>query len=153
MSGLVIRLKPNERFLVNGALLMNGDKRSQICVPDDEVYVLRMSDALHPDEVDTPVKRVYYAVQIILSGDGKAAELESDVKKGLDALQAVFDGTPMGPTLEKAQAAYEKGRFYSVLYTLKSLFDIEAGLLDKSALKASKPSNDIHVSPEMAHSA
>jgi flagellar protein FlbT len=153
MSGLVISLKPNERFLVNGALLMNGDKRSQICVPNDNVYVLRMSDALHPDEVDTPVKRVYYAVQIILSGDGDRAALETSVKSGLDALQAVFDGTPMSPTLEKAQTAFAKGRFYSVLYTLKSLFDIEAGLLDKNSVNAPLVSNDMQTSNEMAHSA
>lgn len=153
MSGLVISLKPNERFLVNGALLMNGDKRSQICVPNDGVYVLRMSDALHPDEVDTPVKRVYYAVQIILSSDGDASALQEEVKSGLDALQSVFDGTPMSPTLEKAQTAFAKGRFYSVLYTLKSLFDIEAGLLDKTRANAPFVSNDTQPENEMAHSA
>ncbi len=151
MSGLVISLKPNERFLVNGALLLNGDKRSQICIPNDDVFVLRVSDALHPDEVDTPVKRVYYAVQIILSGDGNADALGGDVKSGLDALQAVFDGTPMSPTLEKAQKAFEKGRYYSVLYTLKSLFDIEAGLLDKTKPIVKLASNDVDI--KMAHSA
>lgn len=153
MSGLVISLKPNERFLVNGALLMNGDKRSQICVPNDDVYVLRMSDALHPDEVDTPVKRVYYAVQIILSGDGDRETLEAEVKSGLNALQAVFDGTPMSPTLEKAQIAFAKGRFYSVLYTLKSLFDIEAGLLEKNRSKPALFSNDLNSQAELAQSA
>ncbi|RKQ72146.1 flagellar protein FlbT [Litorimonas taeanensis] len=131
MSGLVISLKPNEKFLVNGALLVNGDKRSQICIPNDDTHVLRMSDALHPNDVNTPVKRVYYAVQMILSSDCKAEEMDKDVKAGLDALKAVFEGTPMQIPLEKAMLAFLKGRYYSVLYTLKSLLTIEEELLNR----------------------
>lgn len=130
MSGLVISLKPNEKFLVNGALLMNGSKRSQICLPDDDVYVLRLSDALHPNEVNSPVRRVYYAVQLILSGDNDALKIEEDVRSGLLALEAVFEGTPLSETLEKAKIAFLKGHFYSVLNNLKSLFPIEDAMLN-----------------------
>lgn len=130
MSGLVISLKPNEKFLVNGALLMNGSKRSQICLPDDDVYVLRLSDALHPNEVNSPVRRVYYAVQLILSGDNDAVNIEEDVRSGLLALEAVFEGTPLSETLEKAKIAFLKGHFYSVLNNLKSLFPIEDAMLN-----------------------
>jgi len=130
MSGLVISLKPNEKFLVNGALLMNGPKRSQICLPDDDVYVLRVSDALHPNEVNSPVRRVYYAVQLILSGDNDAVKIEEDVRSGLLALEAVFEGTPLSETLEKAKIAFLKGHFYSVLNNLKSLFPIEDAMLN-----------------------
>ncbi|CAM3669971.1 flagellar biosynthesis repressor FlbT [Litorimonas haliclonae] len=130
MSGLVISLKPNEKFLVNGALLMNGSKRSQICLPDDDVYVLRLSDALHPNEVNSPVRRVYYAVQLILSGDNDAIKIEEDVRSGLLALEAVFEGTPLSETLEKAKIAFLKGHFYSVLNNLKSLFPIEDAMLN-----------------------
>ncbi len=130
MSGLVISLKPNEKFLVNGALLMNGSKRSQICLPDDDVYVLRLSDALHPNEVNSPVRRVYYAVQLILSGDNDAVKIEDDVRSGLLALEAVFESTPLSQTLEKAKIAFLKGHFYSVLNNLKSLFPIEDAMLN-----------------------
>lgn len=129
MSGLVISLKPNEKFLVNGALLMNGSKRSQICLPDDDVYILRVSDALHPNEVNSPVRRVYYAVQLILSGDNKAEKIEEEVQAGLLALEAVFEGTALSETLEKAKIAFLKGHFYSVLNNLKSLFAIEDAML------------------------
>ena len=129
MSGLVISLKPNEKFLVNGALLMNGSKRSQICLPDDNVHILRVSDALHPNEVNSPVRRVYYAVQLILSGDNDAVKIEDDVRSGLVALEAVFEGTSLSETLEKAKIAFLKGHFYSVLNNLKSLFAVEDAML------------------------
>jgi len=83
MSGLVLSLKAEEKFLVNGALLINGSKRSQIRIGDDDVNVLRLSDALHPDEVTTPVRRVYYAAQIFLSGDAKANDISADILDGL----------------------------------------------------------------------
>lgn len=131
MSGLVISLKPNENFLVNGALLSNGSKRSQIRVHDKGVHVLRMSDALHPDEAVTPIKRVYYKVQLILSGDDIFEDMRQGILDDLDALMTVFEKTPMAAYLSRAKVALLNERFYSVLYALKSLFDIEAELLGK----------------------
>lgn len=154
MAGLVISLRPKEKFLVNGALLMNGEKRSQICIPNDDTHVLRMSDAIHPKDVNTPVKRVYYAVQMILSCDRPANEMDADVKAGLDALMAVFDGTPMKSPLEKANMAFLKGRYYSVLNTLKSLLTIEDELLNRnSATPVTSRSEETSHMPEMAQSA
>jgi len=149
MSGLVISLKPNEKFLVNGALLMNGPKRSQICLPNDDVYVLRVSDALHPNEVNSPVRRVYYAVQLILSGDNEALKIEEDVRSGLLALDAVFEGTALSETLQKAKIAFLKGHFYSVLNNLRSLFDIEDVML-KSVSGNSNSVDDYNEADEPA---
>jgi flagellar protein FlbT len=129
MSGLIISLKPNERFLVNGALLSNGDKRSQICIEGEDVYVLRLSDALHPDTVNTPVKRVYYLVQLILSGDVSPSDFSESLQDGLQALIAVFQNTPLVDYLEKAKKSALRGRYYSTLYTLKGLLKLEAEML------------------------
>lgn len=130
MSGLVISLKPNERFLVNGALLSNGAKRSQICVEGEDVYVLRLSDAIHPDNVDTPIKRVYYLVQLILSGDASPSEIGQRLDNGLQALTNVFMNTPLAESLSKAQKSATTGRYYSTLYILKSLLTLEADMLN-----------------------
>jgi flagellar biosynthesis repressor protein FlbT len=49
MSGLVLKIAPGERFIVNGALLENGDKPARIRISDGNVRILRCQDALHPD--------------------------------------------------------------------------------------------------------
>ena len=136
MSGLVISLKPNERFLVNGALLSNGTKRSQICVEGDDVYVLRLSDAIHPASVDTPIKRVYYLVQLILSGDVSPTDVAQRLDSGLQALRDVFANTPLAEALSKAHVSAEAGRYYSTLYALKSLFGLEAEMLETRLAKS-----------------
>lgn len=129
MTGLVLSLKPNEKFLVNGALLENGPKRSQIRVRTDGVNVLRMSDVIHPEEVNTPIKRVYYAAQLILSGDNTIENAEPEIKSGLASLVSVFAGTEMIKNILKAVSAVEHGRYYSVLCALKPLLSIEQELL------------------------
>lgn len=136
MAGLVISLKPNENFLVNGALLKNGPKRGQICVGDD-VSVLRMSDAIHPDDATTPVKRVYYTTQIILSCDVKACDVDVELQTGLAGLATVFENTPILKSVEKAIRSAKAGRYYSVLCALKPLLEVEDQILSSDANIAS----------------
>jgi len=130
MSGLVLSLKAEEKFLVNGALLINGSKRSQIRIGDDDVNVLRLSDALHPDEVTTPVRRIYYAAQIFLSGDAKANDISADILDGLSALEVVFENTPLQDQIQKSKKAAADGRYYSLICALRPLLVLEAKLLD-----------------------
>ena len=41
MSGLVLKLAPNERVLINGAVIENGDRRSKIAIRTPNANVLR----------------------------------------------------------------------------------------------------------------
>ena len=58
MSGLVLKLGPHERVLINGAVIENGDKRSRLAIMTPQANILRLRDAIHPEEVNTPVRRV-----------------------------------------------------------------------------------------------
>ena len=69
MSGLVLKLGPKERILINGAVIENGDRRSRLSVMTSGANILRLRDAIHPEDAKTPVRRVCYAVQLVLSGD------------------------------------------------------------------------------------
>ncbi|MCI5046316.1 MAG: flagellar biosynthesis repressor FlbT [Aquisalinus sp.] len=143
MPGLILNIKPGERFLVNGVVLENGPKRAQIRVETEGASILRLSDALHPDDVNTPVKRVYYIAQLILTGDSDEAEAKELLIKSIKDLQNVFRDTAKAP-LEKALNAAEIGRYYSVLCSLKHVFPLEEKLLNlrlpQSELEAEKQS-------------
>lgn len=69
MSGLVIKLSPNERLLINGAVIQNGERRGKISILSPNVKILRLKDAIHPLDSDTPVKRLIHIAQFALSGD------------------------------------------------------------------------------------
>lgn len=140
MSGLVLTLKPNEKFLVNGALLENGPKRSQIRISSPDTHILRMTDAILPNQVNSPVTRVYYAAQLVLSGDTKADNVNEEICKSLEALRHVFAGLPIVKNIDKAFNAAQHGKYYSVLCSLKSVIPVEAALLTHPSVETTSPS-------------
>jgi len=129
MPGLMLSLKADEKFLVNGALVQNGPKRGQIRLTDASVNVLRLSDCIHPDEVNSPVGRAYYQAQLILSGDVERSAGQLDLTASLSSLETVFAGTAMEPQIAKASLDAVQERYYSVLVILKRLMPVEAQLL------------------------
>ncbi len=69
MTGLILKLAPSERVLINGAVIENGDRRAKISIRTPNANILRLKDAIHPDKARTPVSRVYYICQLILTGE------------------------------------------------------------------------------------
>ena len=129
MSGLMISLRPNEKFLVNGALLSNGPKRGQICVEGENVNILRLCDALHPNDVNSPVSRLYFRVQTVLSGDSSLEESDRRVREEFASLIHVFENTALLKTLTIGLEAWNLGRIYSTLCRLKPLLAVESEML------------------------
>lgn len=134
-GGLTLSLKPREKFLVGGCLVENGPKKSSIKIVDDNVLVLRLSDALHPDEVKTPVTRAYHAAQLILACEVAEEEGKDDLLQRLEELAAVFRRTPVSEELEKAISAAKVGRYHGVLGALKPVIGLEVQLLEGLLMK------------------
>lgn len=130
MSGLVLKIAPGERFIVNGALLENGDKPARIRISDANVRVLRCRDALRPEDVDTPVKRIYYAIQLLITGDLDLVEVTPAIDAECCALLDIFRpiDSELIPTLRSMLAC---GNHYSALCHLRRVLAIEAQLLGR----------------------
>jgi flagellar biosynthesis repressor protein FlbT len=128
MSGLVLKIAPGERFIVNGAILENGDKPARIRITDGDVRVLRCRDALRPEEVNTPCKQVYYAVQLLITGDlaefGTLPAIDDECAKLLDVFKAI--DPELIPTL---RSMISRGNYYSALCHLRQILILENQLL------------------------
>jgi flagellar protein FlbT len=129
MTGLVIKLGPRERLLVNGAVIENGDRRSRLAILTPNANILRLRDAVSPDAVNTPVRRVCYIAQLVLSGDAAEDEARTQLLRGIDQLGQVLRDTESRETLDHARAATEAGDFYRVLKRLRALLPMEERLL------------------------
>ncbi|MEH6742014.1 flagellar biosynthesis repressor FlbT [Hyphomonas sp.] len=136
MSGLVLKLAAGERFVVNGALLENGDKPSIVRVVDDNARILRCRDALKPQDVDTPTKRVYYAIQLIITGDLPEDDVLPAVLEECDRLEEVFE-TINPKLLIDLKSMLNRGNFYSAICHLRNIIAIEAELLKVAGSKSS----------------
>lgn len=129
MSGLVLKLAPKERVLVNGAVIENGDRRSRLSVLTPGANILRLRDAIHPEEAKTPVRRVCYAAQLVLSGDCSAADMRHQLLRRIEELSQVLTDPDSRVHLSRATDALLTGQHYQCLKSLRALLPREDRLM------------------------
>lgn len=129
MSGLVLKLAPKERVLINGAVIENGDRRSRLSIVTPDAHILRLRDAIHPEEANTPVRRVCYAAQLILSGDSNPESAHLSLLRRIEELSQVFTDPDSRMCLAEATEALIAERHYKCLKALRSLLPREERLI------------------------
>lgn len=129
MSGLILKLSPKERVLINGAVIENGDRRSRLTIVTPDANILRLRDAIHPDEAKTPVRRVCYAAQLVLTGDSDPAEARLPLLRRIEELSQVFTDSDSRKALAEATEAVIEDHHYRCLKALRSLLPREDRLL------------------------
>ncbi|WP_170341263.1 flagellar biosynthesis repressor FlbT [Ruegeria arenilitoris] len=129
MGGLVLKLAPKERVLINGVVIENGDRRTRFSIMTPEANVLRLRDAIHPDEVTTPVRRVCYAAQLVLSGDLEAGDAKQQLLRRIEELSQVFTDVDSRRVLAQATEALVTEQYYKCLKALRSLLPREERLM------------------------
>jgi flagellar protein FlbT len=133
MSGLVLKLGPRERIMVNGVVLENGDRRARINILTPDAHVLRLRDAIHPTEATTPVRRVCYIAQLALAGEADPEEARRQIMRGVEQLSQVFTDPESRAHLTAATEAAEIRRFYQAMKALRNLLPRETRLLSVQA--------------------
>lgn len=129
MSGLVLKLGPHERILINGAVIENGDRRSRLAVMTPNANILRLRDAIHPEQANTPVRRVCYIAQLVLSGDAEASDAKFQLLRGIEQLSQVLKDSDSRDLLAEASRAVLKNQHYYALRALRGLLPREERLL------------------------
>ena len=129
MAGLILKLRPTERLLINGAVIENGDRRCRLNILSPNVNVLRLRDAIHPEEAKTPVSRVCYIAQLLLAGETDALAGRDDLMRGIKQLQQALPDAPAFDILDRARHHLELDEIYHVLKELRSLLTVEARLM------------------------
>ena len=129
MSGLVLKLSPKERVLINGAVIENGDRRSRLSIMTPDANVLRLRDAIPPHKANTPVRRACYALQLVLSGDELADGAKSDLLLRIEELTQVFKDPDSRAFLGDASRSIIENQHYRALKALRSLLPREDRLL------------------------
>jgi len=129
MTGLVLKLGPKERVLINGAVIENGDRRSRLSIVTPDANILRLRDAIHPEDANTPVRRLCYATQLILSGDSNPDDARLPLLRHIEELSQVLNDHDSRTHLTHATEAVVAGQFYQCLKALRALLPRETRLL------------------------
>ena len=128
MSGLSLNLAPKERFLINGTVIEAGPRRSRITVVTPNTRVLRMKDAIHPDCAQTPLGRICYTLQLVLTGDSKLDT--TAVISAIDNISSILVDVRSQQVFENAKTALKEDKPYTALKLVKQLLPIEKHLLE-----------------------
>lgn len=129
MSGLVLKLGPKERVLINGAVIENGDRRARLAIVTPDANILRLRDAIHPEEATTPVRRVCYALQLVLSGDSDPDSVRLQILRRIEELSRILRDPDSRAHLTRATDAILSEQYYQGLKALRALLPREARLL------------------------
>lgn len=132
MSGLVLKLGPRERVLINGAVIENGDRRSRLSIVTPNANILRLRDAIHPEDASTPVRRICYTAQLVLTGDENADEARPKLLRNIEELSRILTDPDSRKLLTISTEALLGDQYYQCLKALRALIPREDRLLAAS---------------------
>ena len=128
MSTFKISLKPHERVYINGAVI-KVDRKTSLEFLNDVQFLLE-SQVLQASDADTPLKRLYFTVQIQLMSPSDTTAANRMFKDQLEQLLLTFEDAAVRESLVSVEKMVAESRFHEAMKTLKSLYPIEQRLLN-----------------------
>ena len=124
---LKLSLKPGEKFVLNGAVVQNGDRRGVLLL-QNKASVLREKDIMQLDEVTTPAKRIYFPVMMMYLDESTAPKVYDEFVTRLSE----FMGATRNPVAMADCVACSKHvlarEYYKALMAARKLVDYEESL-------------------------
>jgi flagellar protein FlbT len=120
--GLKITLKPNERMIISGAVVTNGNAKSEFLI-ENNVPVLREKDILAKDDADSPCKRIYFVIQLMYIDEKKLTEYHTTYWNLVRDVLAAAPST-LG-LIDQISGDILNGKYYQALKQAKKLIEYE----------------------------
>lgn len=134
MAGLKLKLRPEEQILINGAVVQNGRHQVELTIKTPNTNILRLRDAIHPEDANTPVKRVCYIAQMVVAGEATIEQAADEFIPAVQALQKVFLDEGSQNTMHKALEFAQESNFYKAMQSMRKLIKYEEALLMKQVI-------------------
>ena len=121
---LKLSLKPGEKFVLNGAVLANGDKRTSLVI-QNKACLLREKDIMQPEDANTPARRIYLAIMMMyLDGEASEEPYNEFALRMTEFMQAISDRKALALCVEISKDVMN-GAYYKALVQCRMLFDFE----------------------------
>jgi flagellar protein FlbT len=134
---LKLSLKPGEKFVLNGAVLANGEKRTSL-VLQNKACVLREKDIMQSEEASTPARRIYFPVMMMyLDPDGSETYYNDFAMRMTEFMGAIQNRQALATCLEISREVMS-GTYYKALMACKKLFEFEQERLNYDLESLSK---------------
>ena len=123
---LKIALKPNERMIVGGAVITNGNTRCNLLI-ENKVSILRQNDIMSEKDADSPCRKIYFTIQLMYIDEENLIEhqntywkLVRDIVKAAPSMLALID---------QISEHILNNRYYQALKLARKLIDYEQEII------------------------
>jgi flagellar protein FlbT len=123
---LKLRLKPDEKIIIGGAVLQNGPKASEFIV-ENAVPILRQKDILAERDAVSPARRVYFVIQLLYIDRDNQVDYHTRYWELVKDILAAAPSTK--PYVDRISEQIVSGDFYQALKFTRKLITYEEELL------------------------
>ena len=122
---LKLSLKPNEKIVLNGAVIQNGDRRTTMLL-QNKASVLREKDIMQAEEANTPARRIYFPVMMMyLAGEDNAETYNEFALRMTEFMSAVSSVNALEECVAISKDVMS-GDYYKALSRCRKLMDFES---------------------------
>jgi flagellar protein FlbT len=126
---LKLKLAAHESLIVNGAVLVNGEFRTNLIIRNF-THVMREKDVLREADANTPTRRLYFIIQTMLMQPPPSTTLVRTYEELLEQLRNAYVRPDNLEILRRVDELVVAVDYYKALAALHPLIDYEAGLLN-----------------------
>ena len=126
---LKLSLKPGEKFVLNGAVVQNGDRRG-VLILQNKASVLREKDIMQPEEANTPAKRIYFPVMMMYLDGASAPKIYDEFALRLSQFMGATRNPDVLADCVAASRHVMAKEYYKALMAARKLVDYEEGLVN-----------------------
>jgi len=121
---LKLSLKPGEKFVLNGAVVQNGDRRSALLL-QNKASVLREKDIMQAEEANSPSRRIYFPVMMMYLDQGGWEKYQDEfVQRLSEFMGAIRNPDILAECVNISRFVMTKD-YYKALMLCRKLIDYE----------------------------
>ena len=118
-----ISLRADERIYINGAVL-RVDRKVSLELLNDVTFLLE-SHVMQAAEATTPLRQIYFVVQIMLMDPTAAASATPLARSLIESALGAYRAPDLTGGLRSIDASLLRGRNFEALKALRALFPLE----------------------------
>jgi len=126
---LKITLKPQEKMILGGAVIANGNNTGCHLIIENKVPILREKDILSENDADSPCRRLYFIVQLMYIDEDNLTSHQKNYWKQVKELVKAAPRT-VG-IIDHISEEIVSGRYYQALKLSQKLIDYEQEVISR----------------------
>ena len=119
---LKISLKPDEKIIIGGAVVTNGNTTSNLAI-ENRVTILREKDIMKEAKANTPCRKIYFVIQLMYIEEANVVEYHKTYWELIRSIVAAAPSTL--DLIDPISSHLLNGEYYKALKLTRKLIDYE----------------------------